>query len=146
MTHSQVVVRSRRQPYIVFAVLLTPMIALTVYATFYSGDQKGWVFVGGTCFILAAIYYYLWSLRLALENNHVTYRATWRYREIALHVVESIEPGQWMYGSRPWVIRPKGSTSVIVVNVANFEPTMLRKFAEAVRTTEPGIRVSVFSS
>lgn len=139
------VVRSRRQPYVVFYILIVPAIALNIYATLYSGDQKGWLLVGGTCLMLALIHYFLWRRRLVLEDGYIAYGEMWRTRKFALHAIKSIDLDHWMYGSRPWIILLNDSSLPITINVATFEPAKLKKFAEEVHKAEPSIRISVFS-
>lgn len=140
----QIVIRSRKQPYVVFGVLLTPVFALGLYAGLHSGDRNSFIGVAFVLLMLCCIYLYLSSLKLALSESTIQYRKSLRTAEIPIGNVSSITHGQKPFGKGlRWTIHLKDHSDPITVNIANFRRSELKAFSAALLKRDPSIRISV---
>jgi hypothetical protein len=132
-----IVLRSRRAPYVVFGVLLVPVILLSVYNAVTKYIIVPIAFPTG---LLLIIWWYLYSLKLILDESTILYGVMWRRYQLATNEIASIGRAPKVFGlSGRWLIKRKNGFPDVVVNVANFMPNDIKKFVRALEERAPQI-------
>jgi hypothetical protein len=136
--------RCTRQTYIVFVVLLAPIFALMVFDVVARGV--------GVAILLAmsvgygSIFFYFWSLKLALDNDRLVYRHMGRTQSVPVNDIHTISKGKGPFGAGLlWTIYALNNTP-IVSNVTNFARHERQSFALELRKRNPNIQMDILPS
>src|SRR3989442_981475 len=106
-----------KQPYIVFGVLIGPIIILSVYADIHRGVIRNFGATALLIFMLGLVFYYLRSLKLILTDDRIICKAMLRSREVPIRNIESIDRRRGPFGAGTlWIIRLKSGQGVVRVN------------------------------
>jgi hypothetical protein len=140
-----IVIRSRKQPYVGFGILLVPMIALQLYLVIYKGNMSCASAAVIQTLILVLIWWYLSTFKLILTEDAIVYKELWRSARTPIDMVSSVEPGKLFGVSGTWIIHRRDNASTMLVKVANFSPSDLRRFAQAVIERDSRIEFTALS-
>jgi hypothetical protein len=139
-----IIIRARKQPYVGFAVILGPIIALTVYAAIRSGVMSTLIFTAVSTLVLFLIYLYLSTFKLMLTESAIVYKQLWQTKKIPINSVASLEPGPKLFGVQGWwAIHLRTGEEPINFNIANFSGSELKRFTAALLKVNPTIRILV---
>jgi hypothetical protein len=137
-----IVLRSVKLPYIVFAVLFVPMLALGAFVVLTKGQPVG-LFIPAAMF--AYIYAFLASLKLTLTDDRIVFRVWWWSKEMPISSIRSIEhPKYGLQRTLKWDIRSVDGKS-FVARIATFDGHALRAFLQALAQKNPNAKISVIS-
>jgi hypothetical protein len=111
-----------------------------LYAAFHAGQMVDFMIPVTMIIMFGLVFYYFGSLKLVLADDHITYRAMWRSREVPIGNIQGVERGRGPFGvGATWIVHAKDYRAPIVVNVTNFD---VRAFAKALLAKNAGIRFS----
>jgi hypothetical protein len=142
LDYTIVVLRSRRAPFVAFAIILVPVILLSSFVIIRAQDMKGVIGPISIAVILFGFWWYLYSLKLILDERTIKYEVLWHKREISIDEIESITRKPMIFGlSSAWLIKRHGKVNDMVINVTNFMPYDIKKFVRSLKARAPGIRL-----
>lgn len=135
-----IVIRSRKQPYVGFGILLGPIIIGSVYIALHTGVTSLLEGSAAMSFLLVFLWWHLSTFKLILARDAIIYKELWRSTETPVDMVRSIEPGKLFGVSGAWIIHRRDNASTMLIKVANFSPRDLKGFAQAVVDRNPSIQ------
>jgi hypothetical protein len=96
--------------------------------------------VGAAGIMLLLIWWYLSTFELTLTDDAIVYKELWRSTETPIGMVRSIEHGRLSGVSGIWIVHRRDRADITRIKVANFSPSDLRRFAQAVVERDPTIQ------
>jgi len=168
-----IIIRSRKQPYVVFGLLFGPIIIGSAYVALHTGETSLLEGSAAMGFLLVLLWWYLSTFKLilirnkfasitkqkemrigqfhpprvgeaggGLERDAIIYKELWRTMDFPIDIVRSIEPGKLFGLSGTWIVHRRDDGNSMLIKVANFSPSELRRFAQAVVDRNPTIEIT----
>lgn len=142
MSHT-IIVKSSKAPYVVFSIIMTPLIVLSVYVALKTRIPVNYLCPLIAIAMLLLILYYLSSLKLCMTDDQIVYGVLWGSRQVPISSVRSIERVRSrLGGGATWVVKCVDGNALLV-NITNFKTADLHDFTRMLTLKKPEISVRI---